>query len=57
MSAIGEILLFLDYLSTVPDVYFNDTKIFFWIHLDNFSAVPDVSAEGYDMPLRLYGGH
>ena len=49
MPAIGEILIFLDYLSAVPDVWFNDTKIFLWIFLDNFSAVPDVSADGYDM--------
>ena len=53
MSAIGEILIFLDDLSTVPDVYFNDAKIFFWILLDNFSAVPDVSAEGYDVIAAL----
>ena len=49
MPAIGEILIFLDYLSAVPDVYLNDTKIFLWIFLDNFSAVPDVSADGYDV--------
>ena len=49
MSAIVEILIFLDYLSAVPDVCFNDTEIFFWILLDNFSAVPDASAEGYDV--------
>ena len=53
MPAIGEILIFLDYLSAVPDVYLNDTKIFLWIFLDNFSAVPDVSADGYDVELSL----
>ena len=37
------------FLSAVPDVCFNDTEIFFWILLDNFSAVPDVSADGYDV--------
>ena len=54
MSAIVEILIFLDYLSAVPDVCFNDTEIFFWIRLDNFSAVPDVSAEGYDVLIGQY---
>ena len=49
MPAIGEILIVSNFLSTVPDVYFNDTKIFLWILLDNFSAVPDVSADGYDV--------
>ena len=49
MQAIGEILMFLDYLRTVPDVSFNDAKIFLWICLDNFGAVPDVSADGYDV--------
>ena len=58
MPAIGEILIFLDYLSAVPDVYFNDTKIFLWIFLDNFSAVPDVSADGYDVltSLKIHQG-
>ena len=54
MPAIGEILIFLDYLSAVPDVYLNDTKIFLWIFLDNFSAVPDVSADGYDVDNYIY---
>ena len=49
MKAIVEILIFLDYLSSVPEVCFNDAEIFFWIRLDNFSAVPDVSADGYDV--------
>ena len=57
MPSIGEILTFLDYLSTVPDVYFNDTKIFFWIFLDNVSAVPDVSADGYDVGVREAGAY
>ena len=57
MSAIGEILIFLDDLSTVPDVYFNDAKIFFWILLDNFSAVPDVSADGYDVAYTVLQMH
>ena len=53
MPAIGEILKFLYYLSAVPNVYLNDTKIFLWIFLDNFSAVPDVSADGYDVTEKL----
>ena len=51
MPAIGEILKFLYYLSAVLNVYLNDTKIFLWILLDNFRAVPDVSADGYDVVL------
>ena len=54
MSVIGEILIFLNYLSTVPDVYFNDAKIFLWICLDNFGAVPDASADGYDVTIVLF---
>ena len=53
MQAIGEILMFLDYLRTVPDVSFNDAKIFLWICLDNFGAVPDVSADGYDVHIAV----
>ena len=33
---------------------FNDTKIFLWILLDNFGAVPDVSADGYDVTYIVY---
>ena len=54
MLAKDEILIFLDCLSVVPDVCFNDTKIFFWILLDNFSAVPDVSADGYDVVVVYF---
>ena len=53
MLAKGEILIILDCLNVVPDVCFNDAKIFFWIRLDNFSVIPDVSADGYDVGMLL----